>query len=197
MQVRICWTLIHIMQIFRQQLRLVIITIFWLLTRMDISMNITKTANCSSSVSYTHLRALCIQILRQYTFLLFLFQILIAAWWENRLCSSQPKVYRFWADIRYVQSDIQRYRKMCIRDRRLDNLKTLNSPQQRNVVLHPEFVNGKYAFYTRPMDDFIDTGSGGGIGFGLCDDITQDVYKRQLPPSSSFISLFIRPHICL
>ena len=44
---------------------------------------------------------------------------------------------------------------------RLDNLKTLNSPQQRNVVLHPEFVNGKYAFYTRPMDDFIDTGSGG------------------------------------
>ena len=54
---------------------------------------------------------------------------------------------------------------------RLDNLKTLRSPQQRNVVLHPEFVNGKYAFYTRPMDDFIDTGSGGGIGFGLCDDI--------------------------
>ena len=52
---------------------------------------------------------------------------------------------------------------------RLDNLKTLHSPQQRNVVLHPEFIHGKYAFYTRPMDDFIDTGSGGGIGFGLCD----------------------------
>ena len=50
---------------------------------------------------------------------------------------------------------------------RLPNLKTLHSPQQRNVVLHPEFVDGKYAFYTRPMDDFIDTGSGGGIGFGL------------------------------
>ena len=48
---------------------------------------------------------------------------------------------------------------------RLDNLKTLRSPQQRNVVLHPEFVNGKYAFYTRPMDDFIETGSGSGIGF--------------------------------
>ena len=46
---------------------------------------------------------------------------------------------------------------------RLPNLVTLNSPQQRNVVLHPEFVNGKYAFYTRPMDDFIETGSGGGI----------------------------------
>lgn len=55
---------------------------------------------------------------------------------------------------------------------RLKNLNTLRSPQQRNVVLHPEFVNGKYAFYTRPMDGFIDTGSGGGIGFGLCDDIT-------------------------
>ena len=55
---------------------------------------------------------------------------------------------------------------------RLENLVTLRSPQQRNVVLHPEFVDGKYAFYTRPMDDFIDTGSGGGVGFGLCDDIT-------------------------
>ena len=54
---------------------------------------------------------------------------------------------------------------------RLPNLITLNSPQQRNVVLHPEFVDGKYAFYTRPMDDFIETGSGGGIGFGLCSDI--------------------------
>lgn len=41
------------------------------------------------------------------------------------------------------------------------------SPQQRNVVLHPEFVNGKYAFYTRPQDGFIATGKGGGIGFGL------------------------------
>lgn len=63
---------------------------------------------------------------------------------------------------------------------RLENLKTLNSPQQRNVVLHPEFVNGKYAFYTRPMDDFIDTGSGGGIGFGLCDDITHAVIDEEI-----------------
>jgi 4-O-beta-D-mannosyl-D-glucose phosphorylase len=53
---------------------------------------------------------------------------------------------------------------------RLDDLKS-PSPQQRNVVLHPEFVNGKYAFYTRPMDEFISTGSGGGIGFGLSDSI--------------------------
>ncbi len=62
---------------------------------------------------------------------------------------------------------------------RLPNLKTLRSPQQRNVVLHPEFVDGKYAFYTRPMDDFIDTGSGGGVGFGLCDDITHAVIDEE------------------
>ncbi|MDE5862790.1 MAG: glycosidase, partial [Lachnospiraceae bacterium] len=63
---------------------------------------------------------------------------------------------------------------------RLPNLKTLRSPQQRNVVLHPEFVDGKYAFYTRPMDAFIDTGSGGGIGFGLCDDITNAVIDEEI-----------------
>lgn len=62
---------------------------------------------------------------------------------------------------------------------RLPNLVTKRSPQQRNVVLHPEFVDGKYAFYTRPMDDFIDTGSGGGIGFGLCDDITNAVVDEE------------------
>jgi 4-O-beta-D-mannosyl-D-glucose phosphorylase len=53
---------------------------------------------------------------------------------------------------------------------RLDDLKT-NAPQQRNVVLHPEFIDGKYAFYTRPQDDFIQAGRGGGIGFGLAEDI--------------------------
>ncbi|MCR5778112.1 MAG: glycosidase [Lachnospiraceae bacterium] len=62
---------------------------------------------------------------------------------------------------------------------RLPNLITKRSPQQRNVVLHPEFVDGKYAFYTRPMDSFIDTGSGGGIGFGLCDDITNPVIDEE------------------
>jgi 4-O-beta-D-mannosyl-D-glucose phosphorylase len=62
---------------------------------------------------------------------------------------------------------------------RLPNLVTRHSPQQRNVVLHPEFVDGKYAFYTRPMDSFIDTGSGGGIGFGLCDDITHAVIDEE------------------
>lgn len=62
---------------------------------------------------------------------------------------------------------------------RLPNLITKKSPQQRNVCLHPEFVDGKYAFYTRPMDDFINTGSGGGVGFGLCDDITNAVIDEE------------------
>ncbi|MCI8811014.1 MAG: glycosidase [Oscillibacter sp.] len=62
---------------------------------------------------------------------------------------------------------------------RLPNLVTKESPQQRNVCLLPEFVDGKYAFYTRPMDGFIDTGSGGGIGFGLCDDITHAVIDHE------------------
>ncbi|WP_320051901.1 glycosidase [uncultured Acetobacteroides sp.] len=53
---------------------------------------------------------------------------------------------------------------------RLPDLKSKS--QQRNVVLHPEFVNGKYALYTRPQDGFIDAGSGGGIGWALIDDIT-------------------------
>lgn len=63
---------------------------------------------------------------------------------------------------------------------RLPNLVTAHSPQQRNVDLLPCFVNGKYAFFTRPMDDFIDTGSGGGIGFGTCDDITHPVIDEEI-----------------
>ncbi|MDX2304746.1 MAG: glycosidase [Microscillaceae bacterium] len=59
-----------------------------------------------------------------------------------------------------------------IRWERLADLKT-HSPQQRNAVLHPEFVQGKYAFYTRPQDGFIQAGSGGGIAFGLSDSIEQ------------------------
>jgi len=60
---------------------------------------------------------------------------------------------------------------------RLPDLKTKS--QQRNVVLHPEFVNGKYALYTRPQDGFIDAGSGGGIGWALIDDITCAVVKEE------------------
>ncbi len=61
---------------------------------------------------------------------------------------------------------------------RLPDLKT-NSLHQRNCVLHPEFINGKYAFYTRPMTDFAATGTGDGIGWGLCDDITQAVMNHE------------------
>lgn len=61
---------------------------------------------------------------------------------------------------------------------RLPDLKT-PSKQQRNVVLHPEFINGKYAFYTRPQDDFIEAGSGGGIGWALCDDIEEPVVHKE------------------
>lgn len=62
---------------------------------------------------------------------------------------------------------------------RLPDLKSKS--QQRNVVLHPEFVNGKYALYTRPQDGFIDAGSGGGIGWALIDDITKaEVLSEQI-----------------
>lgn len=62
---------------------------------------------------------------------------------------------------------------------RLSDLKT-TSPQQRNVVLHPEFVQDQYAFYTRPQDGFIDAGSGGGIGFGLSSSIENAVIKEEV-----------------
>lgn len=61
---------------------------------------------------------------------------------------------------------------------RLPDLKSRS--QQRNVVLHPEFVDGKYAFYTRPQDGFIDTGSGGGIGWALVEDITHAEVKEEI-----------------
>lgn len=60
---------------------------------------------------------------------------------------------------------------------RLPNL--ISKSQQRNVVLHPEFVNGKYALYTRPQDSFIDAGNGGGIGWALIDDMTHAEVKEE------------------
>lgn len=60
---------------------------------------------------------------------------------------------------------------------RLPDLKSKS--QQRNVVLHPEFVDGMYALYTRPQDGFIDAGSGGGIGWALIDDITNAEVKEE------------------
>ena len=60
---------------------------------------------------------------------------------------------------------------------RLDDLKSLC--QQRNVVLHPEFVDGQYALYTRPQDGFIETGKGGGIGWTLTPDITHAEVRNE------------------
>lgn len=77
-----------------------------------------------------------------------------------------------------AQSGIARTKDL-INWERLPDLVT-PSPQQRNVVLHPEFVNGKYAVYTRPQDGFIQAGNGGGIGFGLLDDIKNPIIKEEL-----------------
>lgn len=61
---------------------------------------------------------------------------------------------------------------------RLPNLKT-KSPQQRNCVLHPEFVNGKYLVYTRPQDGFIEVGSAGGISYGYTDSMTNAIIEQE------------------
>ncbi len=62
---------------------------------------------------------------------------------------------------------------------RLPDLKT-RSPQQRNVVLPPEFVDRQYAFYTRPQDDFIQAGSGGGIGWGLSKSMNPVIIEDEM-----------------
>ncbi len=62
----------------------------------------------------------------------------------------------------------------------------VSASQQRNVVLHPEFVDGRYAFYTRPQDGFIDAGSGGGIGWALVKEITRAVIE---PGAEKIINL--------
>lgn len=77
-----------------------------------------------------------------------------------------------------AQCGIARTRDMLTWER-LSDLKT-PSPQQRNVVLHPEFVNGQYAFYTRPQDNFIEAGTGGGIGFGLSPTIENAVIAKEI-----------------
>jgi 4-O-beta-D-mannosyl-D-glucose phosphorylase len=69
--------------------------------------------------------------------------------------------------------------KDLIKWERLPNLKT-SSPQQRNVVLHSEFYNNKYAFYTRPQDSFIGDGNEGGIGFGVCETIENAVIEKEI-----------------
>jgi len=90
-------------------------------------------------------------------------------WIYGIFCSESKDQHSSELSAATAKAGIVRTRDLIAWDR-LPDLQT-RSPQQRNVVLHPEFVNGKYAFYTRPMDGFIQAGAGGGIGFGLCDDI--------------------------
>jgi 4-O-beta-D-mannosyl-D-glucose phosphorylase len=92
-------------------------------------------------------------------------------WIYGLFCSERkdPKAPRGDLSSAVAQCGIARTKDLKAWDR-LDDLKT-SSPRQRNVVLHPEFVGGKYAFYTRPQDGFIEAGSGGGIGWGLADSI--------------------------
>ena len=103
-------------------------------------------------------------------------------WIYGVFCSESKDVYNRDLSAAVAAAGIVRTKDLKTWER-LPNLVTRRSPQQRNVVLHPEFVNGKYAFYTRPMDDFIETGSGGGIGFGLCDDITHAVVDEEIMTS--------------
>ncbi|NEU60885.1 glycosidase [Paenibacillus sp. ALJ109b] len=100
-------------------------------------------------------------------------------WIYGIYCSERkdPEAPAFDTSSAVAQAGLVRTRDLVSWER-LPNI-TTNSPQQRNVVLHPEFVDGKYAFYTRPQDGFISTGSGGGIAFGLCDDILNPVIEEE------------------
>ncbi|MGW7159632.1 glycoside hydrolase family 130 protein [Paenibacillus sp. LK1] len=100
-------------------------------------------------------------------------------WIYGIYCSERkdPEAQAFDTSSAVAQAGLVRTRDLLSWER-LPNI-TTSSPQQRNVVLHPEFVEGKYAFYTRPQDGFISTGSGGGIAFGLCDDILNPVIEEE------------------
>jgi len=100
-------------------------------------------------------------------------------WIYGIYCSERkdPEAPAFDTSSAVAQAGLVRTRDLLSWER-LPNI-TTSSPQQRNVVLHPEFVEGKYAFYTRPQDGFISTGSGGGIAFGLCDDILNPVIDEE------------------
>jgi 4-O-beta-D-mannosyl-D-glucose phosphorylase len=100
-------------------------------------------------------------------------------WIYGIFCTERkdPKAPSWDTSSAVAQGGIARTRDLVTWER-LPDLET-SSPQQRNVVLHPEFVDGKYAFYTRPQDEFIQAGSGGGIGWGLSDRIDGAVIKEE------------------
>ncbi len=99
-------------------------------------------------------------------------------WIYGVFCSERPDPKRAAGDLSsaVAAAGIARTRDL-VKWERLPDLKTKS--QQRNVVLHPEFVNGKYALYTRPQDGFIDAGSGGGIGWALVDSMEKAEIKEE------------------
>ena len=101
-------------------------------------------------------------------------------WIYGLFCTERkdPKTPQWDTSSAVAQCGIARTRDLKTWER-LADLKS-KSPQQRNVVLHPEFVDGKYAFYTRPQDDFIQAGKGGGIGWGLSSSIEQAVVDNEI-----------------
>jgi 4-O-beta-D-mannosyl-D-glucose phosphorylase len=101
-------------------------------------------------------------------------------WIYGTFCTERkdPKAPKGDLSSAIAQAGIARTKDLKIWER-LDDLNS-PSPQQRNVVLHPEFVDGKYAFYTRPMDGFIETGSGMGIGWGLSESIEHAKIDQEL-----------------
>jgi 4-O-beta-D-mannosyl-D-glucose phosphorylase len=101
-------------------------------------------------------------------------------WIYGLFCTERkdPKTPEWDTSSAIAQCGIARTRDLRNWDR-LADLKS-DSPQQRNVVLHPEFVDGKYAFYTRPQDDFIQAGKGGGIGWGLSASIENAVIDEEI-----------------
>ena len=101
-------------------------------------------------------------------------------WIYGVFCTERkdPEVPVYDTSAATAQAGIARTKDLISWDR-LPDLRT-KSKQQRNVVLHPEFFNCKYAFYTRPQDDFIEAGTGGGIAWGLAHDIEHAVIDEEL-----------------
>jgi 4-O-beta-D-mannosyl-D-glucose phosphorylase len=99
-------------------------------------------------------------------------------WIYGQFCTERKDLASSSLSAAVAQAGLARTRDLKTWERLPDLVTT--SPQQRNVVLHPEFVDGRYAFYTRPQDDFITAGSGGGIGWGLADSMDPAVIDHEI-----------------
>ena len=100
-------------------------------------------------------------------------------WIYGVFCTERkdPNADRFDTSSAVASAGIARTKNL-VEWQRLPDMVT-RSNQQRNVVLHPEFIQGQYAFYTRPQDGFIETGTGGGIAWGVCKDIENPVIDHE------------------